>query len=385
MLILKLLFKNAFRHKLRTALTILGITIAILAFGLLRTVVAAWYAGVESSSASRLVTRNAISLIFPLPISYKDKIRQMEGVKTVSYGTWFGGVYKDEKNFFPNLAVEARSFMEIYPEFILSDEELRAFIKDRKGFVAGRKLITRFKWKIGDTVTLKGLIFPGDWDFVLRGVYRGRDKTVDETQFLFHWDYLNERIKPKMPTWANQVGFYMIGLTRPELAADVSIAVDRTFKNSLAETLTETEKAFAMSFVSMTETIVIAIQLVSFVVIIIIMAVVANTMAMTTRERIGEYAILKTMGFGGWYILALILGESLVITLVGGVLGIVLTFPAAAVFSHELSNFFPIFNVEIKTIYLDFAAALLVGIIAAVAPTRLAIRIRIADGLRRIG
>ena len=385
MLILKLLFKNAFRHKLRTALTILGITIAILAFGVLRTVVAAWYAGVESSSASRLVTRNAISLIFPLPISYKDKIRQMEGVKTVSYGTWFGGVYKDEKNFFPNLAVEARSFMEIYPEFILSDEELRAFIKDRKGFVAGRKLITRFKWKIGDTVTLKGLIFPGDWDFVLRGVYRGRDKTVDETQFLFHWDYLNERIKPKMPTWANQVGFYMIGLTRPELAADVSIAVDKTFKNSLAETLTETEKAFQMSFVSMTETIVSAIQLVSFVVIIIIMAVVANTMAMTTRERIGEYAILKTMGFGGWYILALILGESLVITLVGGVLGIVLTFPAAAVFSHELSNFFPIFNVEAKTIYLDFAAALLVGIIAAVVPTRLAIRIRIADGLRRIG
>jgi len=385
MLILKLLFKNAFRHKLRTALTILGITIAILAFGVLRTVVAAWYAGVESSSASRLVTRNAISLIFPLPISYKDKIRQIEGVRTVSYGTWFGGVYKDEKNFFPNLAVEARSFMEIYPEFILSDEELRAFIKDRKGFMAGRKLITRFKWKIGDTVTLKGLIFPGDWDFVLRGVYRGRDKTVDETQFLFHWDYLNERIKPKMPTWANQVGFYMIGLTRPELAADVSIAVDKTFKNSLAETLTETEKAFQMSFVSMTETIVSAIQLVSFVVIIIIMAVVANTMAMTTRERIGEYAILKTMGFGGWYILALILGESLVITLVGGVLGIVLTFPAAAVFSHELSNFFPIFNVEIKTIYLDLAAALLVGIIAAVVPTRLAIRIRIADGLRRIG
>ena len=385
MLILKLLFKNAFRHKLRTALTILGITIAILAFGVLRTVVAAWYAGVESSSASRLVTRNAISLIFPLPISYKDKIRQIEGVRTVSYGTWFGGVYKDEKNFFPNLAVEARSFMEIYPEFILSDEELRAFIKDRKGFVAGRKLIARFKWKIGDTVTLKGLIFPGNWDFVLRGVYRGRDKTVDETQFLFHWDYLNERIKPKMPTWANQVGFYMIGLTRPELAADVSIAVDKTFKNSLAETLTETEKAFQMSFVSMTETIVSAIQLVSFVVIIIIMAVVANTMAMTTRERIGEYAILKTMGFGGWHILALILGESLVITLVGGVLGIVLTFPAAAVFSHELSNFFPIFNVEAKTIYLDFAAALLVGIIAAVVPTRLAIRIRIADGLRRIG
>jgi len=385
MLILKLLFRNAFRHKLRATLTILGVTIAILAFGLLRTVVSAWYAGVEASSASRLVTRNAISLIFPLPLAYKDKIRQVEGVRTVSYGTWFGGVYKEEKNFFPNLAVEAQGFMKIYPEFMLSDDEFRAFLKDRKGFVAGRKLVERFKWKPGDTVTLKGLIFPGDWDFVLRGVYRGRDKTVDESQFLFHWDYLNERIKDKMTSWANQVGFYMIDVNRPDLAAQVSLAIDGTFKNSLAETLTETEKAFQLSFISMTEVIVLAIQLVSFVIIFIIMAVVANAMAMTTRERIGEYAVLKTMGFGGRHILALILGESLVITLAGGILGIILTYPAAALFGHKMSNFFPIFNVEIKTVYLAFAAALMVGVIAAVVPTQRAIRIRIADGLRRIG
>lgn len=385
MLILKLLFRNAFRHKLRATLTILGVTIAILAFGLLRTVVSAWYAGVEASSASRLVTRNAISLIFPLPIAYKDKIRQIEGVRTVSYGTWFGGVYKEERNFFPNLAVDAQSFMQVYPEFMLSDDEFRAFLKDRKGFVAGRKLAEKFKWKPGDTVTLKGLIFPGDWDFVLRGVYRGRDKNVDEGQFLFHWDYLNERIKDKMTSWANHVGFYMIDVNRPDLAAEVSLAIDATFKNSLAETLTETEKAFQLSFISMTEVIVLAIQLVSFVIIFIIMAVVANAMAMTTRERIGEYAVLKTMGFGGWHILALILGESLVITLAGGILGVILTYPAAAIFGQKMSNFFPIFNVEIKTVYFALIAALLVGVIAAVVPTRSAIRIRIADGLRRIG
>jgi putative ABC transport system permease protein len=385
MLILKLLFRNAFRHKLRATLTILGVTIAILAFGLLRTVVSAWYAGVEASSASRLVTRNAISLIFPLPLAYKDKIRQIEGVRTVSYGTWFGGVYKEEKNFFPNLAVDAQSFMKIYPEFMLSDDEFRAFLKDRKGFVAGRKLAEKFKWKPGDTVTLKGLIFPGDWDFVLRGVYRGRDKNVDESQFLFHWDYLNERIKDKMTSWANQVGFYMIDVNRPDLASAVSLAIDETFKNSLAETLTETEKAFQLSFISMTEVIVLAIQLVSFVIIFIIMAVVANAMAMTTRERIGEYAVLKTMGFGGWHILALILGESLVITLAGGILGVILTYPAAAIFGSKMSNFFPIFNVEIKTVYFAFTAALMVGVIAAVVPTLRAIRIRIADGLRRIG
>ncbi|MBA4397995.1 MAG: ABC transporter ATP-binding protein [Syntrophus sp. (in: bacteria)] len=385
MLILKLLIRNAFRHKLRAALTIIGVTIAILAFGLLRTVVSAWYAGVEASSASRLVTRNAVSLIFPLPLAYKDKLRQIEGVRTVSYGTWFGGVYKEEKNFFPNLAVEAQSFMKIYPEFMLSDDEFRAFLKDRKGFVAGRKLVERFKWKAGDTVTLKGLIFPGDWDFVLRGVYRGRDKTVDESQFLFHWDYLNERIKDKMTSWANQVGFYMIDVNRPDLTAEVSLAIDGTFKNSLAETLTETEKAFQLGFISMTEVIVLAIQLVSFVIIFIIMAVVANAMAMTTRERIGEYAVLKTMGFGGRHILALILGESLVITLTGGILGIILTYPAAALFGHKMSNFFPIFNVEVKTIYFAFTAALTVGVVAAVVPTQRAIRIRIADGLRRIG
>jgi putative ABC transport system permease protein len=177
----------------------------------------------------------------------------------------------------------------------------------------------------------------------------------------------------------------MIDVTRPDLAAEVSLAVDRAFKNSLAETLTETEKAFQMSFVSMTEAIVMAIQLVSLVVIVIIMAVVANTMAMTTRERIGEYAVLKTLGFGGRHILALILGESLVITMIGGILGIVLTYPAAALFGHKMSNFFPIFHVAMKTVYLDLAAALLVGIIAAVVPTRRAIGIRIADGLRRIG
>src|SRR4030066_1560502 len=197
--ILKLIFKNAFRHKLRTFLTVLGVTIAILAFGLLRTVISAWYAGVEASSASRLVTRNSISLIFPLPLSYKDKIRQVDGVKVVSWGTWFGGIYIDEKNFFANFAVDAKSYLELYPEYLLSPEETNAFLRDRKAFVAGRKLAKRFGWKIGDTVPLRGTIYPGNWDFVLRGIYHGRDDTIDETQFFFHWDYLNESLKKTAP------------------------------------------------------------------------------------------------------------------------------------------------------------------------------------------
>ena len=385
MLILKVLFRNAFRNKLRTGLTLLGITIAILAFGLLRTLISAWYAGVEASSATRLVTRNSVSIIFPLPHFYKDKIQQVNGVKTVSYGTWFGGVYGEEKNFFANFAVEPRSFLEIYPEFILPSNEKENFLKDQKGCVIGKKLASKFGWKIGDIVTLKGTIFLGNWDFLVRGIYRGRDKDTDESQFFFHWEYLNEISKKVLTLWANQVGYYMIGVARPELSGDVAVAIDQLFKNSLAETLTETEKAFQQGFVAMSGAIVAAIQIVSFVVIFIIMAVVANTMAMTTRERIGEYAILKTLGFGGGHIAVLIFGESLVITIMGCLLGVVLTFPATKVISHELGTYFPVFNVERETLYLNFVAALIIAFVAAIIPTRRAIKIRIADGLRRIG
>ena len=385
MLILKILFRNAFRNKLRSGLTILGITIAILAFGLLRTVISAWYSGVEASSATRLVTRNSVSLIFPLPLSYRDRIRQISNVKTISYGTWFGGVYVEEKNFFPNFAVDPKTFFGLYPEFILSPNEKETFFNDRKGCVVGRKLAARFGWKMGDIITLKGAIFFGNWDFVIRGIYRGRDKDTDETQFMFHWDYLNEKLKKTPHPWADQVGYYMVGVTRPDAATEVAIAIDQMFKNSLAETLTETEKAFQQGFIAMSGAIVMAIQIVSFVVIIIIMAVGANTMAMTTRERIGEYAILKTLGFGGGHIAGLILGESLVITLFGCVLGIVLTFPAAKIFSSELGAYFPNFNVERTTLLFDLLAALAVAFTGAIIPIHRAIRIKIADGLRRIG
>ncbi len=383
--ILKLIFKNSFRHKLRTFLTILGVTVAILAFGLLRTVVSAWYAGVEASSATRLVARNAVSLVFPLPLSYKEKIRQIEGVKGVSYGTWFGGIYIDEKNFFANYSMEPRTYLAMYPEIIIPEDQWNVFVRDRKGAAAGKKLAERFGWKIGDVITLKGTIFPGNWDFVLDAIYKGRDDTVDETAFFFHWDYLNETLKKAGRSWTDKVGWFLIEIEDPDIAAEVSLRIDKNFKNSLAETLTETEKAFQLSFISMTEAIVIAIRLVSFVIIFIIMAVVANTMAMTARERIGEYAIFKTLGFRSFHIAGLILGESLFVTMLGAALGILLTFPAAALFGKELSQFFPIFNVERETIVLDIIAALVVAFVAALFPAWRAIHIRIADGLRRVG
>jgi putative ABC transport system permease protein len=384
MFLIKLLFRNAFRHRLRTFLTILGITVAILAFGLLRTVVSAWYAGVEASSASRLVTRNAISLVFTLPSSYRDKIAQIEGVRIVSWGNWFGGIYIDEKHFFPSFAVDPKTYLDLYPEFILTEEEKKAFFRDRKGCAVGRLTAQKYGFRIGDTVTLKGTIFPGNWDFVVRGIYRGRDKGTDESQFFFSWEYLNETMKKTVPRRADQIGFFMIGVKNPDQAAEVAAAIDRSFKNSITETLTETEKAFQMGFVSMTEAIVIAIQLVSFVVIVIIMAVVANTMAMSARERTAEFVVLKTLGFGSAHLAALIFGESFVITLTGCALGILATFPAAHAFGETMSTFFPIFFISPRTIYLDILASVVVATAAAVIPALRIIHIRVAEGLRKI-
>ncbi|MBK5274717.1 MAG: FtsX-like permease family protein [Desulfuromonadales bacterium] len=385
MYILKIIIRNTLRHRLRTGLTILGITIAILAFGLLRTIVGLWNVGVERSVATRLITRNAISLVFSLPISYLDRIRQISGVKGVSYGNWFGGIYIDEKYFFASEAIEPQSFLDLYPEFILPPEEKTAFIRDRKGCIVGRRLAARYGWKTGDLITLKGTIFPGQWEFVLRGIFTGAEKNTEERMLFFNWAYLNESLKKTTSRRADQAGFYMIGINRADDAAQVSQDVDRMFKNSLAETLTETEKAFQLGFASMTEAIMVAIQIVSYLVIVIIMAVVANTMAMTARERIGEYAIFKAMGFRGRHIAGMVFGESLLITMTGCLMGILLTFPVGSLFSGMLGDYFPVFEVKRSTLYLDITFALLVGCIAGIIPTLRAVRIRIADGLRRIG
>ena len=385
MFMIKFIIRNLFRHKLRSILTVVGVAVAVLAFGLLRTLVGLWYSGAEHASATRLVTRNAISLIFPLPVSYLERIRGVPGVSSVAYGNWFGGVYINEKNFFANYAVEPQSYLNLYPEFILTPKEKSDFLLDRKGCIVGRKLAKTYGWKVGDLITLKGTIFPGQWEFALRGIFRGAERTTEERIMLFHWDYLNETVKKSVPRRADQAGFYMIGVKNAELAPQVSLAVDSLFKNSLAETLTETEKAFQMSFVSMTEAIMVAIQIVSYMVIAIIMVVAANTMAMTARERIGEYATLKTLGFKAGHLALIIFGESVTISLLGGVVGAICTFPAALWIEKALAQFFPYFSVSRETILLELLASLIVGVVSGVFPTWRGATIRVADGLRRIG
>src|SRR5689334_20224652 len=209
-MLIKLILRNAFRHRLRTALTVLGIVIAVLAFGLLQTVVGAWYVGVESSSSTRLVTRNSISLVFPLPLTYEQRIRQLEGVRLVSRANWFGGIYIDKRNFFPQFAVDAEAYFQLYPEFRVAPDQFKTFLLDRKGCIVGRKLAQLYGWKLGDAVPLRGTIFPGNWEFVVRGIYEGAHARTDESQFFFHWTFLNESLKRIAPRRANQVGIYLV-------------------------------------------------------------------------------------------------------------------------------------------------------------------------------
>ncbi|MCO5125038.1 MAG: FtsX-like permease family protein [Rhizobacter sp.] len=385
MFLLRLLLKNAFRHKLRTLLTMVGLVVAICAFGLLRTIVDAWYNGVEGTSSTRLVTRSAISLTFPLPLAYAARIRAVEGVSSVSWSNWFGGVYITERNFFPQFAVEPESYLALYPEYVLKDDEKHAFLRDQQGVIVGRKLANEYGWKIGDQIPLRGTIFPGTWTFTLRGIWDGAEAKTDESQFLFHWKLLSETIRQRSGRNADYVGVFIVGIKDPNDAPIVSQRIDALFRNSLAETLTETEKAFQLSFVSMSEAILVAIEAVSLVIVVIIMAVMANTMTMTARERLAEYATLKALGFSPGFVVKLLFGESLVIALIGGGLALLVTLPIAAAFAQAVGTLFPVFIVSRETMALQLLASVVVGIVAAAWPAWKMSRLNIVNGLRHVG
>lgn len=383
--LVKLILRNVFRHRLRAILTILGVAIAMLAFGILRTLVDAWYVGVEASQANRLVTRNKISLIYSLPLAYTNKILQVKDVSGVGYGNWYGGVYKDKKNFFAQFAVSGTDYFDLYPEFILSQEARDAFQKERKAAIVGQKLARRFGWKIGDIIPLQGTIYPGTIELVLKGIYKGAQRNTDETALFFQYDYLNEQIKKTYPERADKAGWFIVRINDPDRAAEVAEEIDELFRSSLAETLTETEKAFQMGFVAMTGAIVGAIRIISIVVIAIILIVLANTMAMTARERSSEYAVLKTLGFGPGFIFSLIAGESVAIALIGGISGTVMTYPGGKIFQAQLETYLPVFEVSVSTMLIIVGVSFLVGLIAALPPAVRVSRIGIAEGLRHIG
>jgi putative ABC transport system permease protein len=386
MRVLKLIYKNMFRHKLRSFLTITGIAIAVMAFGLLRTVVTAWNAGVEASAANRLIARHSVSFIFPLPVAYADRIRNVPGVETVSWAHWFGGTYIDKSQFFARLAVDAETFFQVYPELVVPPDQMETFRRERNACIIGNQIADRYHLKPGDLMTLEGDIFPGQWQFVVRGIYTPRDKTTDPSNMLFHWKYLDERMRMEMPGRAGEIGWYIIKIRDAGEAGIVSDQIDALFTNSRAETKTETERAFQQGFLASAGAIISGINALSFVIIGIIMLVLGNTMIMSARERVKEYAVLKTLGFSGGHLVGLIAGESIFIAMLGGAIGVMLTFPTTDAFAAVMpKGWFPIFAVEPITVVLAGSSALMVGLLASIFPIQRALNTNIVDGLRQMG
>jgi putative ABC transport system permease protein len=386
MRVLKLVFKNSLRHKLRTSLTILGLAIAVMAFGVLRTVLDMWQEGIEATAANRLITRQAVSFIFPLPYSYREKIAKIPGVENVSFANWFQGVYIDKNNFFSRMAVDPETFFDVYPELLVNSKEYDTFKKERNSCIVGSEIAKQYGFKIGDVIPIDGDIYPGKWEFVVRGIYLPREKSTDATQMLFHWSYLDERMKQDMPGRAGNVGWYIIKIKDPSQSAVISEQVDALFKNSPNATKTETERAFTQSFISGLNSLLQAMNFVSFIIIGIIMLVLGNTMIMSARERTREYAVFKTLGFSAGHLVGLILGESLLIAALGAGLGVLTTYPIVAGIAAIMpKGFFPYFFITPTTLILSGSAALLVGLAASLFPIQRALRTRIVDGLRFLG
>ena len=384
--ILVLVMKNFMRNRVRTVLTIGGIAVGVIAYGFLQTVLVAYNIGVEAASDNRLVTRHRVSLFNLLPLSQREKIQQVPGVRQASYGMWFGGYYQDPKQFFGQIAVDPQ-YLDLYPEFLLPADQKKAYEDELQAAIVGRKLAARFGWKLGDRITITGTIFNGSWDFIIRGIYHGRDRATDETSMFFHWKLLDERLQAAGR--GSVVGWWLIGVDDPSQNARVSQAIDDQFINSSAPTLTETEKEFNRSFISMMGTIITIIKMAAWIVIGIILLIMANTMTMAARERTTEYGVLKTVGFRALHLVSLIGGEALLVSFLGAAVGCAIAFGLVSVvgtfIEMNMGQMFPVFELTPATVGQAIALAMIAGLVACAAPIARAVRLPIADALRRLG
>ena len=374
-----LIMANLFRKKLRTTLTIGSFAVALFLFGLLVVVHGAFNQGVDVAGADRLDVINKTSIIQPLPYSYRDQILRIPGVKAITYDNWFGGVYQDEKNFFPQFAIDPENQRVVFPEFVIPDDQWKAFLEDREGAIAGSGIAKRFGWKVGDRIPIKGAIYPGDWEFNLRGIYTGSRDNDDLTQFWFHYKYLDERRQ----YGKGLVGWYTVKLDTPDDGTRVTKTIDTMFANSPYETKTETEKALATDFAKQFGNIGFLISAVGSVVFFTLLLVTGNTMAIAVRERIGELAVLKAVGFNDRFVLFLVLGESLLIAAIGGAIGLALC-KLMTLGGDPTHGFLPFFYLPGPMILLGFGVALAVGVLAGILPATSAMRLRVVDALRRV-
>jgi len=378
-----LVLKSARRSKRRTVLTIMSVALAVFLFAALRAVLDGFTAATEGSSSTRIVTIRSTSLIFSMPTSHANGIRNTRGVEDLTWANWFGGIYKDPQNFFAQFAVEPESYLRMYPEVVLSPDQKQAFLDDRTGCIVGDGLARRFGWKLGDRIVLQvGIPTYGtqDYDFTIRGIYKAAGSAVDNQTMLFNWKYADERSIQK-----GQVGWYVVKIDSPDHAPQISSAIDQQFANTPYETKTDTEKQFQSSFASMFGNLNLLLGSIALAVVITTLFVAANTMAMSVRERTTEIAVMRTLGFPAQWIFLFVAGEGLLMSLVGGVVGALLAWVLVDGEKLGISGgFAPVFAVSAANAVLGVGISALIGAVAGTIPAIMASRLRIVDALRRV-
>jgi putative ABC transport system permease protein len=378
----RLILANLFRKKIRLILTLGSFAVALFLFAFLGVVKDAFGRGADVAGADRLVVINRTSIINTIPLSYRDKILRIPGVASITHDNWFGGIYQDEKNFFPQFVIDPESQRQVFPELIVPDDQWTAFLKDRQGAIVGAKTAERFHWKIGDRVPIKTTLYGGGtWEFNIAGIYHGKRPQDDETQFWFQWDYFEERIPDRVK---GQIGWYTLRVKSVDDAVPVAKAIDEEFANSPSETKTQTESAFAASWVKQFGNIQFLILAIGAVVFFTLLLVTGNTMAIAVRERTGELAVLKAIGFSDTAVLFFVLGESLVIALIGGLLGLALAALAIPALGAALNGLLPNLVLSKAILILGLGTAILVGLISGLLPGISAMRMRVVTALRRV-
>jgi putative ABC transport system permease protein len=380
---LHLILANLRRKKMRTILTVGSFAVALFLFAFLAVVKGAFGRGADIAGADRLVIINRISIIQPLPLSYRDQILRIPGVKSITHNNWFGGVYQDEKNFFPQFVIDPENQRQVMNELVVPDDQWQKFVADREGAVVGARTAQRFGWKIGDRVPIKNVSYgtSGTWEFNVDGIYHSAHAGGDETQFWFQWDYFEERVPER---FKGNIGWYVLRLDNPDDAPRVAKAIDDMFTNSSYETKTETESAFAAGWVKQFGNIEFLILSIGIVVFFTLLLITGNTMAIAVRERVGELAVLKAIGFSDFSILVLVLAEALLIALLGGILGLGFAILAVPVLGNALNGLLPELILSPAILSLGLATALLIGAAGGILPGVGAMRMRVVNALRRV-
>jgi putative ABC transport system permease protein len=378
-----LILANLFRKKVRLLLTIGSFAVALFLFAFLAVVKDAFGRGAAIAGADRLIIINRVSIINPLPLSYRDKILRIPGVKVITHNNWFGGVYQEEKNFFPQFVIDVENQRQVFPELVVPDDQWANFVKDRQGAVVGASLAKRFGWKIGDRIPIKNSLFGGaaTWDFNIDGIYHGKRPQDDESQFWFQWDYFEERVPE---SFKGNTGWYILRLNDPGDAPRVAKAIDDMFANSPYETKTETESAFAAGWVKQFGNIEFLILSIGAVVFFTLLLVTGNTMAISVRERTAELAVLKAIGFTDRSVLFFVLSEALLIAVFGGLIGLALAIFAVPLIAAGLNGLLPPLVLSYTMLAAGLGFALIVGAASGLLPGVGAMRMRVVDALRRV-